>query len=130
MYVTELLICSLFSLVRVDSSIGEFEGMKWSRGDKTFIFNGEDTAANFTMVVLDNDKKEFERKKLLRGVSATEHVALCILCVYTEHVALRILCLHCVYCVYTKHVALCVLCLHCVYCVYTEHVALRILCLH
>ncbi len=55
----------------MDSSIGEFEGMKWSRGNKTFIFNGDDTSATFTMVVLDHDAKEFERKKLLRGVSVT-----------------------------------------------------------
>ncbi|XP_064385888.1 ankyrin repeat domain-containing protein 13C-B-like [Halichondria panicea] len=63
-------VCRIYkkgASIRVDSSIGNFQEMKWSRGDKSFIFNGEDTNSSLTMVILDNEKKEFERKKLLRS---------------------------------------------------------------
>jgi len=41
--------------------------MRWTRGDLSFIFNGEDDRAahSLSMVVLDNQSKEYQRMKLL-----------------------------------------------------------------
>ena len=45
--------------------------MRWSRGDLTFIFNGEDIATSnqLSIVVLDNKTRQYQRMKLLGSVS-------------------------------------------------------------
>lgn len=45
--------------------------MRWSRGDLSFIFDGESTLTSNTlsMLVLDNKAKEYQRIKLLGNVS-------------------------------------------------------------
>ena len=67
----------IFLPCRLDSTLGDFREMKWSRGDVTFIFNGEDnrTGNTLSMVVLDNEKKEYQRMKLLGSVS---HLFVCL----------------------------------------------------
>ncbi len=59
------------SCIRLDSTLGDFSEMRWSRGDLSFIFDGESTLASNTlsMVVLDNQTKEYQRIKLLGSVS-------------------------------------------------------------
>ena len=59
------------SCIRLDSSLGDFSEMRWSRGDLSFIFDGESTLASNTlsMVVLDNQTREYQRIKLLGSVS-------------------------------------------------------------
>ena len=48
--------------------------MRWARGDLSFIFNGEDdrTAHSISMVVLDNQTKEYQRMKLLGSMRRRE----------------------------------------------------------
>lgn len=55
------------SCVRLDSTLGDFSEMRWSRGDLSFIFDGESTLTSNTLsvVVLDNKTKEYQRIKLL-----------------------------------------------------------------
>lgn len=55
------------SCVRLDSTLGDFSEMRWSRGDLSFIFDGESTLTSNTLsvVVLDNRTKEYQRIKLL-----------------------------------------------------------------
>ena len=52
--------------VRLDSSLGDFTEMQWSRGDISFIFNGEDTRNSNTLslVALDNKKEAYQRLSL------------------------------------------------------------------
>ena len=60
---------------RLDSTLGDFSEMRWSRGDLSFIFDGESTLTsnNLSMVVLDNQTREYQRIKLLGSVSACSH---------------------------------------------------------
>eukprot|EP00794_Sanderia_malayensis_P008139 gene8139-9009_t len=45
--------------IRMDSTLIEFNDMKWQRGDISFIFNGE-TEGHRSLTVLDNEKKVFQ----------------------------------------------------------------------
>lgn len=45
--------------IRMDSTLIEFNDMKWQRGDISFIFDGE-TPGPQTLVVLDNEKKVYQ----------------------------------------------------------------------
>ena len=58
-------------IFRLDSSLGDFSEMRWSRGDLSFLFDGENilTSNTLSVVVLDNNKKEYQRIKLLGSVS-------------------------------------------------------------
>lgn len=63
-------VCKIYktgTCIRLDSTLGDFTEMRWSRGDLSFIFNGEDHQNNNTlsMVVLDNQTKVYQRMKLL-----------------------------------------------------------------
>lgn len=62
--------CYVFShSFRLDSTLGDFSGMQWSRGNVSFIFNGDETRADtLSMVVLDNDTKSYQRMKLMGSV--------------------------------------------------------------
>ncbi len=44
--------------------------MRWTRGDLSFVFNGEDNkaASTLSMVVLDHQTKEYQRMRLLTRV--------------------------------------------------------------
>ena len=64
---------SLYPL-RLDSTLGDFTGMQWSRGNVSFIFNGEETRSDtLSMVVLDNDSKSYTRMKLMGAVRSLLH---------------------------------------------------------
>lgn len=68
---------------RLDSTLGDFSGMQWTRGNVSFIFNGEETRSDsLSMVVLDNDSKEYQRMKLIGSV-CTVHV-ICTLYIYMQ----------------------------------------------
>ena len=54
---------SLTHTHRLDSTIGDFTEMQWSRGDISFIYNGE-TAEGLSVVALDNKKKLYQRLSL------------------------------------------------------------------
>ena len=54
---------------RLDSTLGDFTGMQWSRGNVSFVFNGEESRTDtLSMVVLDNDSKSYTRMKLMGAV--------------------------------------------------------------
>ena len=58
-------------MLRLDSTLSDFSGMRWTRGDLSFIFNGEDRqqTQSLSMLLLDNVKKEFQRMKMVGSVS-------------------------------------------------------------
>lgn len=67
-------VCKIYktgTCIRLDSTLGDFTEMRWSRGDLSFIFNGEDNRNNSTlsMIVLDNQTKVYQKMKLLGSVS-------------------------------------------------------------
>ncbi|XP_002740995.1 ankyrin repeat domain-containing protein 13C-like [Saccoglossus kowalevskii] len=47
------------SCIRVDSTLVDFNDMKWQRGDLTFIFNG-DARQSKSLVVIDNELKVYQ----------------------------------------------------------------------
>eukprot|EP00731_Ephydatia_muelleri_P018199 Em0011g239a len=58
-------VCKIYktgSCVRLDSTLGDFSGMRWTTGDLSFIFNGEDRqqTQSLSMLLLDNIKKEYQ----------------------------------------------------------------------
>ena len=57
--------------LRLDSTLGDFTEMQWTRGDISFIYNGEDASLNQTLsvIALDNNKKRFQNLSLASGVS-------------------------------------------------------------
>ena len=56
-------------MFRLDSTLGDFSGMQWSRGNVSFIFNGEEARNDtLSLVVLDNDSKSYQRMKLMGAV--------------------------------------------------------------
>ena len=63
----------LFSLdtARLDSTLGDFIEMQWTRGDISFIYNGENTPDSnaLSIVALDNKKNVYQRLSLNSGVS-------------------------------------------------------------
>ena len=64
MYTQSPPTCSFLSPShRLDSTIGDFTEMQWSRGDISFIYNGE-TAEGLSVVALDNKKKLYQRLSL------------------------------------------------------------------
>ena len=68
-------VCKIYktgTCIRLDSTLGDFTEMRWSRGDLSFIFNGDDDRNNNTlsMIVLDNQTKVYQKMKLLGSVSA------------------------------------------------------------
>lgn len=75
-------ICRIYktgSCIRLDSTLGDFTGMQWSRGNVSFIFNGEESRTDtLSMVVLDNDSKTYQRMKLMGAeqmdMDLNEHV--------------------------------------------------------
>ncbi len=62
---------TLIPIPRLDSTLGDFTEMQWTRGDISFIYNGDDTPLNQTLsvVALDNNKKCFQTLSLASGVS-------------------------------------------------------------
>jgi ankyrin repeat protein len=62
-------VCRIYksgSCIRLDSTLGDFTGMQWSRGNVSFIFNGEESRSDtLSLVVLDNDSKSYTRMKLM-----------------------------------------------------------------
>jgi ankyrin repeat protein len=62
-------VCRIYksgSCIRLDSTLGDFTGMQWSRGNVSFIFNGEEARSDtLSLVVLDNDSKSYTRMKLM-----------------------------------------------------------------
>ena len=66
-----------FSFYRLDSTLGDFTEMQWSRGDISFVYNGEDGRSDRTLSVtaLDNKKKLFQRLSLASGVRGWVGVA-------------------------------------------------------
>lgn len=56
-------IFKLFFLCpRVDTTLVDFNDMKWERGDICFIFKGDADPAD-SLIVLDNKKKVFQRAR-------------------------------------------------------------------
>ena len=55
---------------RLDSTLGDFTEMQWTRGDISFIYNGENTQNSDTLsvVALDNNKKQYQNLSLSSGV--------------------------------------------------------------
>ena len=48
--------------------------MQWSRGNVSFIFNGEESRSDtLSLVVLDNDSKSYTRMKLMGAVRMYVH---------------------------------------------------------
>ncbi len=62
--------CNFF-MFRLNSTLGDFSEMKWTRGDLSFIFDGENNLNSDTLslMVLDNETKEYQKIKLLGSVS-------------------------------------------------------------
>ncbi|XP_019854512.1 PREDICTED: ankyrin repeat domain-containing protein 13C-A-like [Amphimedon queenslandica] len=69
-------ICRIYktdTAIRLDSTIGDFTEMQWSRGDISFIYNGE-TAEGLSVVALDNKKKIYQRLSLNNSESVDGEV--------------------------------------------------------
>ena len=48
------------SCIRMDTTLVDFNDMKWERGDITFIFNGEKKPSQ-SLTVLDNKAKVYQK---------------------------------------------------------------------
>ena len=63
----------LFSpdFTRLDSTLGDFIEMQWTRGDISFIYNGENESNSdaLSIVALDNKKNVYQRLSLNSGVN-------------------------------------------------------------
>lgn len=55
-----------YTIFRLDSTLGDFTEMQWSRGDISFIYNGESTESSnaLSIVALDNKKRVYQRLSL------------------------------------------------------------------
>jgi hypothetical protein len=65
-------VCRIYKTggcIRLDSTLGDFTEMKWSRGDLSFIFNGDDdrNGRALHITVLNNQTKEYQKARLLGG---------------------------------------------------------------
>ena len=81
---------------RLDSTLGDFSGMQWTRGNVSFIFNGEEARTDsLSMVVLDNDSKEYQKMKLIGSVRYVDtcSVFVCV-CVCMCVCACMCVCVH------------------------------------
>lgn len=46
--------------IRIDTTLADFNDMRWTKGDITFIFNGDQKPSK-SLTVLDNKAKLFQR---------------------------------------------------------------------
>lgn len=49
--------------VRIDTTLLDFNDMKWERGDISFIYNGNDDSKHKYLIVLDNKQKVYQKLK-------------------------------------------------------------------
>uniref|UniRef100_A0A1I8HBV8 ANK_REP_REGION domain-containing protein n=2 Tax=Macrostomum lignano TaxID=282301 RepID=A0A1I8HBV8_9PLAT len=62
-------VCRLYkkgARVRMDSTLVDFEDMRWTRGDISFLYNGEEKARN-AFVMLDNAARCYQRMRRERN---------------------------------------------------------------
>lgn len=78
-------VCRIYksgNCIRLDSTLGDFTEMKWTQGDLSFIFNGDDSRGSkmLSLTVLDNRSRQYQRIRLLGGqdvdTDVNEHVEL------------------------------------------------------
>ena len=57
-----MFIMFVFFVYRLDTTLVDFNGMHWERGDITFVFNG-DMPPEQCLTVMDNKTKVYQRIK-------------------------------------------------------------------
>ena len=66
--------------------------MQWTRGNLSFIFNGDEARTDsLSMVVLDNDSKEYQKMKLIGSVRYVDAYCVCMCARACMHVCM---CVH------------------------------------